>query len=82
MKKVVGSQFVFAYPKEFTTLPEYTAHAGKLVRVLRVLSHQDTRNGPSEYDYEGERMYEVQCEDDGWIGHAWRHELNEAHHDL
>ncbi len=65
----IGKIYVFAYPAEFTTLDDYTAHAGQEVKVIRALT-QDEAEGPPEC----EQMYEVQA-DDGWIGHAWASEL-------
>lgn len=66
----IGHQYRFDYPKEFTTLPKYTAHRGEIVTVLRPLRDGD------EYNYEGDAMFEVRAED-GWIGHAWESELVE-----
>jgi hypothetical protein len=63
----VGSTRILDYPAEFVTLPDYTAHAGQTVTVLREL-------GPTEYDFEGDRMYEVQAAD-GWKGDAYESEL-------
>lgn len=64
-----GERRIFDYPEEFVTLPEYSAHRGHVVEVIRPL-------GEHEYDREpfGERMYEVAAPD-GWIGHAWESEL-------
>lgn len=60
------------YPEYFTTLPEYTAHAGQTVQVLRVL-------GPGEADPpdpgNSERMFKVRA-DDGWEGEAFASELD------
>lgn len=71
MAKVVGKRFRFDYPAVFVTLPDYTAHAGQTVLVLRRLRS----TGPNpEYDYEGDAMYRVRA-DDGWEGSAWASEL-------
>lgn len=63
------SERTFYYPREFKTLPEYTAHAGQKVEVLRPLTRD-------EYDFEGEAMFLVQASD-GWQGHAYRSELQD-----
>ena len=64
-----GDVRTFNYPAAFVTLPEYTAHAGQHVTVVRELRDGD------EYDREdGDRMYEVRAAD-GWVGHAWEAEL-------
>ncbi len=64
---------IFNYPKQFTTLPDYTAHAGQVVTIVRPLRS----DGPDfEYDYEGELMYLIRA-DDGWEGHAFDSELDE-----
>ena len=65
---MVNTQVFFNYPAEFVTLPDYTAHAGQIVTVLREL-----REGV-EYDNEGEKMFEVMASDK-WIGHAFESEL-------
>ena len=67
-RTIRGQRFRFDYPEVFTTLPDYTAHAGQSVKVLRRM------RSPEEYDYEGDAMYEVEAAD-GWRGHAWRSEL-------
>lgn len=64
----IGKTYLLNYPPEFVTLPDYTAHAGQPVTILREL-----RDG-EEYDFEGDRMYEVRASD-GWTGHAWNSEL-------
>jgi hypothetical protein len=70
MQKLVGSRVRFDYPDAFTSLPDYTAHAGQIVSVVRPL------DPATEYDDQGERMYVVRA-DDGWEGHAFRSELVE-----
>ena len=59
---------VFIYPPQYKTLPDYRAHSGQPVDVLRELMRGD------EYDYEGDRMFLVRAHD-GWEGHVWESEL-------
>ena len=59
---------IFAYPTEFTTLPDYSAHVGQAVEVVRPLRRGD------EYDYCGDGMYLVRASD-AWEGHAFYSEL-------
>lgn len=63
----IGRQYRFAYPVELTTLPDYTAHAGQVVTVVRQLTKD-------EADQEFMPMWEVRAAD-GWIGHADSAEL-------
>lgn len=70
--KLIGTTRTFFYPQEFTTLPDYTAHRGVRVEVLRALRDGDEYDGPRAGL---ERMYEVRALGDGWIGHAWESEL-------
>lgn len=65
------ARYRFDYPPEFTTLPEYTAHAGQIVTVLRALRH---RGPDAEFEFEGDAMFRIRA-DDGWEGDAWRSEL-------
>lgn len=67
---VVGEEYIFNYPTEFVTLPDYTEHR---LQKVRVVSHLDTE----EYDFEGELMFTIRAED-GWIGQACEFELVEA----
>ena len=62
-----GTLWVFTYPNYGTPdgYPQYTAHSGQVVTVLRQLSE-------SESDHE---MYEIEASD-GWKGHAHRDELS------
>lgn len=69
---MVGSKRKFAYPAEFVTLPDYTAHSGQTVTVLRALT-LDEAEGPPEC----EQMYEVEAAD-GWHGHAFESEIQEV----
>lgn len=64
----IGGTYRLDYPAEFTTLPDYTAHTGQHVVVLREL--QDG----VDYDFEGDRLYLVRAAD-GWQGHAFCSEL-------
>ena len=68
---VIGEQYKFNYPVEFTTLHNYTVHRGHTLRVIRQLTEE-------EADQEGlEPMFEVVAED-GWVACAWESELEEA----
>jgi len=68
---MIGTKKIFNYPKELTTLPEYTAHAGQEITVIRELTKD-------EYDYSDThvKMYLIQATD-GWTGHAHAFELIE-----
>jgi hypothetical protein len=69
MTKLIGTKQRFTYP-DFGTPdehPDYTAHSGQMVSVIRRLT--DT-----ECDPESGPMYEIRAED-GWIGHAHESEL-------
>jgi hypothetical protein len=68
---MIGSIKRFNYPAEFVTLPEYSAHRGQRVKVLRELEDGKEYDGPLAGL---ERMYEVRAAD-GWVGHAWETEL-------
>jgi len=61
----------FEYPREFVTLPDYTAHAGQEVVVVRALTR-------AEADYHDdpdlERMFKVRTAD-GWEGDVFESEL-------
>jgi hypothetical protein len=71
MRIYKGRKYRFAYPPEFVTLPDYTAHAGQMVTVIRPLRDGEEYDGPAAGL---ERMYEVKAAD-GWTGHAWQSEL-------
>lgn len=58
----IGGRYVFCYPEEFTTLPEYTAHAGQTVTVVRQLTDD-------ECDPECQPMWRIRA-DDAWEGSA------------
>lgn len=62
-------KYRFDYPAVFKTLPEYTAHSGQLVDIVRELSSTENENES--------RMFEIRAAD-GWIGHAFEDELIEA----
>ncbi len=62
---------IFNYPAKFVTIPEYTAHAGQTVNVIRPLIAGTEYDGPSE---EMEAMFLIQASD-GWEGHAFEGEL-------
>lgn len=71
----IGSKYIFNYPKEFTSLPEYSLRRGATVLVVRELEDG------LEYDREdGERMYEIEIIANGhaWQGHAFESELIKA----
>ena len=57
----------FNYPIEFTTLPDYSAHRGQLVEIIRQCTND-------ECDPECQPMYVVKAAD-GWQGHASVDEL-------
>lgn len=66
-----GEQRLFAYPTAFTTLPEYTAHRGQVVTIVRPLQEG------KEYDLDPDApdpMYRIKASD-GWEGDAWESEL-------
>ena len=69
---LIGRTFVFDYPKEFVTLPEYTAHTGQLVRVTRQLTEREV-----DLDEGLERMFEFVAPD-GFVGQAFESELIEV----
>lgn len=68
MNPLVGKKLQFNYPYYGTpdTCPEYTAHSGQVVKVLRQLAFEETET----------EMYEVEAED-GWKGHVNRDELTD-----
>lgn len=66
-----GKRFTFAYrPESFAPIPEYTAHMGKTVHVVRQLTGD-------ECDDEEQPMWLVRTAD-GWEGHAFDDELIEG----
>jgi hypothetical protein len=66
----VNKQYKFNYPLAFITLPKYSEHRGQTATVVRALDRG------TEYDYEGDAMFEVQFAD-GWVGEAFESELEE-----
>lgn len=60
----------FNYPQDWTTLPDYTAHAGQTVTVLDQLSADEADRGEDL-----ERMFHITA-DDEWKGHAFESELD------
>jgi len=62
----IGQSYRMYYPSRFATRPEYTAHNGQMVKVLRHLGEDEC---DTEYT-----MFQVQAED-GWIGHLYEQEL-------
>ena len=75
----IGALYVFDYPEEFTTLPEYSARRRQEVKVLRPTTADeadvlwDDPEGTGT-DTVVDRMFVVQARD-GWEGHAWESEL-------
>lgn len=67
--KKLGGVYRFTYPNYGTpdTHPEYTAHSGRKVVVLRQLTDK-------ECDPECQPMWKIRAAD-GWIGHAHSSEL-------
>lgn len=75
----IGQSYRFAYPEGFTTLPDYTAHAGQTVTVLRECNEQEADILWDDLqDGKGARvvdlMFKVRAPD-GWEGDAWESEL-------
>jgi cobyrinic acid a,c-diamide synthase len=66
-KIIIDHVYTFAYPDALTTLPEYSAHRGQRVTVVRRLTDD-------ECDLEVQPMYLVRALD-GWEGHAGANEL-------
>ena len=62
-----GTRARFNYPEAFVTLPDYSAHRGQTVRVLRQLTDD-------ECDPECQPMFEIEAQD-GWKGRADASEL-------
>lgn len=70
------TQVLFDYPKEFVTLPEYSAHRRQVVTILRPLRDGDEYDGPKAGL---EPMFLIRAAD-GWEGHAWESELVSLEH--
>ena len=62
----IGKQYVFDYPKELVTLPEYSKRRGKVVVAEALMQ---------EGNEDEEAMYQVRVVEDGWIGEAFESEL-------
>lgn len=62
---------VFDYPPYFTTLPEYTAHAGQEVEVIRPATEKDG------WSTDIEQGFLIRAAD-GWEGFAYVSELKET----
>ena len=60
----------FDYPEQFTTMPEYSAHRGQVVTVLRRANLQEA-DGPEQGC---DQMYWIRALD-GWLGMAFSTEL-------
>jgi hypothetical protein len=67
MDGTIGKSFVFNYPQEFVTLPEYSAHRGHVVTVISLAEPGDEDTEPVE---------SFRCTD-GWNGVAFDSELVE-----
>lgn len=75
-----GTGFIFNYPKDFVSLPEYTAHAGQLVIIVRELTDGVEYDNPKSVNPDNseegsDRMFTVRAAD-GWEGCAWESELD------
>jgi hypothetical protein len=62
---------IFNYPTHFTTLPEYTKHAGQEVEVLDQLVPPEVDGNPDD-----EPMFNIRAAD-GWTGKAFASELKD-----
>jgi hypothetical protein len=70
----IGGQYFFNYSPLCTPLPEYTAHYGQIVTVLRALTEGEAQLPDPE---EGiTQMYRVRSPDN-WEGDAWEEELED-----
>jgi hypothetical protein len=67
----IGATYEFAYPKAFKAAPDYSAHRGQPVRVIRLCDPVADKVDPG-----AKPVYVVQA-DDGWTGHANPAELLE-----
>lgn len=64
----LGKNYIFDYPKEFVTLPEYSVQRGKVVTVESIIQ---------EGQYDEEALYQVRGVEDGWVGEVFEGELLE-----
>lgn len=62
--RYVGRTFIFNYPREFVTLPDYSQRRGQRVQAIATVPRQET-------DF---RMYRIRAQD-GWEGVAYPDEL-------
>jgi hypothetical protein len=65
MDEKIGKSFVFNYPEEFVTLPEYSEHRGHVVTVISLAERGDEETEP---------VWKFRCAD-GWNGVAFDSEL-------
>lgn len=76
---VIGERYKFAYPVEFTTLDDYSAHRGLVVTVIGPCSENEADFIWDDPEGVGknrivDRMFKVTAAD-GWCGDAWESEL-------
>jgi hypothetical protein len=69
----IGKTYKFNYPSAFTSLPDYTAHAGQDVVVVRELTEDEA--DPADPEEGITQMYRIRAAD-GWEGDAWAEELD------
>lgn len=77
----IGARYRFDYPNEFTSLPEYSAHRGCAVTVLRSCTESEADIlwddfGDGKGSVVCDRMFMVRA-DDGWEAEAWESELED-----
>jgi hypothetical protein len=65
MDQKIGKSFVFNYPQEFVTLPEYSEHRGHVVTIIGLAEPGDEDTEP---------VWTFRCAD-GWNGEAFDSEL-------
>lgn len=70
----IGWEYIFDYPEGFSTLPDYSAHRGSVVKVVRKMSEDEADTGIPESAEDYIPMFEIVAED-GWRGKAWGDEL-------
>lgn len=68
MCKRLNKDYVFKYPIEFVTLPEYSDHRDDIVQIVRACTNDEAYNYP-------EQMYHIQANHNPWSGVAWESEL-------
>jgi len=62
----LGKNYIFDYPKEFVTLPEYSKQRGKVVTVESIIQ---------EGNDDEEALYQVRGVEDEWVGEVFEGEL-------